>query len=127
MPALNFQSRFAALVERGDKRQTIRAKRMNGRDPKPGDTLYLYTGMRQKWCRKLGESDVRMVTPFEIVITPDGGAYWVMAEDVMTIDEMDQLAIADGFGGWGEMSTWFEQTHGLPFSGVMIEWGDLKK
>ena len=36
MPALNFQARFAPLVESGQKRQTIRAYRKDGRDPKPG-------------------------------------------------------------------------------------------
>lgn len=56
MPALNFKKRFEPMIESGDKRQTIRAKRKDCRDPKEGQTLYLYTGMRSKGCRKLGEA-----------------------------------------------------------------------
>ena len=54
MPALNFQEQFAAAVESGEKRQTIRSERK--RPIKVGDTLYLYTGMRTKRCRKLGSA-----------------------------------------------------------------------
>jgi hypothetical protein len=56
MPALNFQPRFAPLVESGEKRCTIRAFRR------------------------------------------------------------------DGFTNWAEMRDWFDQLHGLPFSGLLIEW-----
>lgn len=37
----------------GEKRQTIRANRKDGRDPKQGQPLMLYTGMRTKSCVKL--------------------------------------------------------------------------
>ena len=30
-------------------------------------------------------------------------------------------AIADGFKDWQEMREWFEQTHGLPFEGILIK------
>ena len=53
MPALNFRAEFADAVERGEKCQTIRAYRKDGRNPKPGDTLHLYTGMRTRACRRL--------------------------------------------------------------------------
>ena len=53
MPALNFQAQFAPLVESGEKRQTIRAYRKDGRDPTPGCKLYFFTGMRTKACRPL--------------------------------------------------------------------------
>lgn len=55
MPAINFKKQFAPAVESGEKRQTIRARRQDGRDPVAGQTLYLYTGIRTKGCRKLGE------------------------------------------------------------------------
>ena len=51
MPALNFKKQFAEKVETGEKRQTVRAKRK--RAFVVGDKLYLYTGMRTKYCRKL--------------------------------------------------------------------------
>ena len=50
MVAYNFQKQFADAVERGEKRQTIRAPRRDGRHAKVGDKLQLYTGMRTKQC-----------------------------------------------------------------------------
>ncbi len=46
MAVLMFQHRFADLVERGDKRHTIRPRR-KGRQITPGDTLRL-----RKWADK---------------------------------------------------------------------------
>ena len=130
MPALNFQERFAPLVESGEKRQTIRAYRKDKRDPKVGDTLYLYTGMRTKACRKLMESRCTDVRRFEIHVTDEGGLYWLLGEDatddhcqVLTTDECAQIAIADGFNGHYAMTDWFDKTHGLPFEGLLIRWG----
>ncbi len=39
MVALNFQARFAEAVETGRKRQTIRARRKDGRDAKDMNLL----------------------------------------------------------------------------------------
>ena len=66
MPLLGFQEQFASLAEFGEKRQTIRACRKDGRDPKVGGTLHLYTGLRTEQCRKLGEAVVSEVLPFGI-------------------------------------------------------------
>lgn len=113
MPALNFQKQFAGAVERGEKRQTIRAPRKDGRDPKPGDTLYLYTGMRTKACRKLGEVVCSGVLRVRIGLGgPEGSS----------MDEAITFAQADGFRDWLAMRQWFERTHGLPFEGFLIQW-----
>ena len=106
MPALNFQKQFAAIVESGQKRQTIRAYRKGGRDPKPGDTLYLYTGMRTKQCRKLGE--VRCQSAWPIRIYKPRNRRNQIALQVLA------LAV--------EMLGWFERVHGLPFEGLVIRW-----
>ena len=83
MPALNFQKQFADAVESGlfdlrgeprpdrligvrPKLQTIRLYRKDERDPKPGQTLYHFTGMRTKQCRRLGEAECTSVMPVEI-------------------------------------------------------------
>jgi len=65
MPAYNFKERFAADVESGKKRQTIRRKRK--RPTKPGDVLYLYVGMRTKRCRKLREAPCESVVSILIM------------------------------------------------------------
>lgn len=119
MPALNFQKRFAPRVEDGTKRQTIRARRKDGRDPKPGDPLYLYTGMRTKGCRKLGVATCTSVDRIGI----DGFlSVWIGAEPVLGPLGRRSLAVADGFAGWRGMYDWFQTTHGIPFEGLLIRW-----
>lgn len=121
MPALNFQARFAPLVEAGEKTQTIRARRKDGRDPKPGDRLYLYTGMRTKSCRKLATAECTSVKPIKVfrlgaVIDSDGH------DDVRAGGAAESFASADGFESYAEMAGWFYRTHGLPFNGLLIRW-----
>jgi hypothetical protein len=53
MPALGFKSRFARLIRNGKKPFTLRDLRKDGRDPKAGQILYFYTGMRTKLCRQI--------------------------------------------------------------------------
>src|SRR4051812_30290134 len=63
MPAYSFKERFIPMILDGTKRQTIRKRRLKG-FAKIGDTLYLYFGLRTKFCRKLGEeicTDVRTI------------------------------------------------------------------
>jgi hypothetical protein len=123
MPLLGFQKRFAPLVKTGEKRQTIRAYRKDGRDPKLGDTLYLYAGLRTQQCRKLGEAVVREVLPFGIdapFINVDRKLYETSAPRIR------RIAKADGFYSVTEMIAWFEKTHGLPFVGQLIRWGEIE-
>jgi len=135
MPALNFQKRFAPLVESGEKRQTIRAYRKDGRDPKPGDTLYLYTGMRTKKCRKLGEAECKSARRIQLLdiesgerpltVTLDSREGWQdrpVAAYVLNPFQRSDVAERDGFADASEMFAWFEKTHGLPFEGLLIRW-----
>lgn len=52
MPAYSFQQHFVPFVNDGSKSHTIRKRRIRG-FAKKGDTLYLYSGLRTKWCKKL--------------------------------------------------------------------------
>lgn len=52
---INFKQQFAEMVESGEKRQTIRRERKGHRQIGKGDHLKLYTGLRTKQCRLLGE------------------------------------------------------------------------
>ncbi len=121
MPALNFQARFASLVESGRKRQTIRPYRKDGRDPKPGETLYLYTGMRTKVCRKLGEATCSSI--YHVTIRKN--EIWLYGG--LNFRSLDDFARADGFRNFSEMEKWFERYHKLPFSGMLIQWKTLRK
>lgn len=117
MPALSFKRQFADLVESGQKRQTIRARRQDGRDPKPGDKLFLFFGLRTKGCRRLGEAvcintAAVLIDRYRIVL----GA------SEMTPAGEEALARADGFETAADLRRWFEAEHGLPFWGLLIQW-----
>jgi len=117
VPALNFQKRFAPMVESGEKSQTIRATRK--RPFKEGDTLYLYTGMRTKVCRKLGEVVCTGAVKFYL----SDRCVQVNGQSLLTPAGRDEFAWADGFTDMEDMAQWFEETHGLPFYGQLIKWG----
>lgn len=130
MPALNFKAEFADDVEDKRKQRSIRKRRKDGRDPKAGDWLHLYTGMRQKDCRKLGNAVVTRVRPVEIDhmgVTLDGRKLYcgnapAFEGGVAPEDYDSDFARADGFRDFQEMRQWFEDQHGLPFAGLLIEW-----
>ena len=122
MPALNFQAQFAPLVESGEKRQTIRAYRKDGRDPKPGDTLYLYTGMRTKACRKLREVECKSVHELSFFARSRHRGRGTIMSMTGSPCSIDRLAKLDGFRNATAMFNWFEDTYGLPFEGLLIRW-----
>jgi hypothetical protein len=39
----------------------------------------------------------------------------------------ESFAHADGFACWEEMRQWFENQHGLPFTGILIQWNPIPK
>lgn len=119
MPAFNFKARFADPICRGDKRQTIRKLRVDGRQPaRVGDRLTFYTGMRTKNCRRLAAGqcvDIQSITIAGADATMLGGV-------LQGAEQMGMLARADGFSGVADFLRFFEETHGLPFSGWVIRW-----
>ena len=119
MVAYNFQAKFADAVASGEKRQTIRAPRKDNRHAKAGDKLQLYTGMRTKSCRKLRDA----VCHDSCVIRLEHDKAWTFGpQELFMGDDLEHLARSDGFACWAEMRDWFDNTHGLPFTGQMIRW-----
>lgn len=117
MVAYNFQARFADAVESGAKPHTIRADRKDGRVPKVGQQIHLYTGMRTKACRLLRKSIITEVA--RVQIRP--GSLYVDGACLMS-DEASQLARADGFDNAREFFDWFRVHHGHLFNGYLIRW-----
>lgn len=118
MVAYNFQERFASDVQQGIKTQTIRAPRKNGH-AKPCNRLQLYSGMRTPNCRKLVNPDPICVEVSKVEISRN----WMKLDgEFVAWFDVDNFAKADGFACYGEMAEWFENTHGLPFTGVLIKW-----
>lgn len=116
MVAINFTV-FIDKIESGAKRQTIRQTARC----KSGDKLQLYTGMRHKNCRKLGDAVCEAVWP--ITITAEGF-------DVGTGPSRGEIGNAafakiDGFDSWADLTAFFQKYYGLPFEGVLIRWKDF--
>lgn len=117
MPVLNYTV-FIDKVVSGEKRQTIRA----GKRFKVGDTLYHYTGMRTKKCRKIRPETV--CTSVEEIIMQQGvGEFRVTVNgEILWSPAVHKLAIADGFEGKWDFYEFFNRTHGLPFIGQVVKW-----
>jgi len=131
MPAYSFKERFCPFLLDGSKTQTIRAMRKGRcRHAEPGDIVYLYFGLRTKWCKKLGEGVC--VNRKEIIIHPAGD---IEIDGVHLSDphEKNLFAWRDGFrpsgsseehpdGAYDLLMRFWRQTHELPFRGVVIYW-----
>jgi len=117
-----FQSRFAFAVMRGSKPHTIRPKRV--RKIRVSDVLDLRAWLGKPYRskqRKLREAYCTRVMPVSIRFSR--GSFFVrVAKRLLAPSEVLALAQRDGFGDGIEMLLWFEQTHGLPFAGQLIEW-----
>ena len=133
MVAYSFKPSFASLILTGEKRQTIREPRGGrGRHARVGDGLQLYTGMRTRACRKLGDATCAEVR--EVVL--DFAQDRVVLDDAIELEtgvELCGFAALDGFGdppsqlsSWGYMRRWWGHTHSGQdvFRGVLIGWGE---
>jgi len=137
MPSLSFKKEFApgilAMLDKQyakrtgvePKGTTIRATRK--RPIRKGDKLFLFSGLRTKYCKKLGETICKKTE--EIIITEDESIIKILREISVSITvngislgetEAQKIATCDGFEDWSQMVTWFRKNHGLPFSGQII-------
>ncbi len=123
MTVVTFQPRFHEPVRLGTKPHTIRAERK--RPIKPGDKLSLrgWSGSPYRSPQfVLRETECVSVTPIQIFpfeIHLFTATHW----QPLGRSVCDDMAKADGFpGGFPEMLDWFENVHGLPFTGVLIRW-----
>jgi hypothetical protein len=119
MVAINFTV-FIDKIESGAKRQTIRQTARC----KVGDMLQLYTGMRHKNCRKLGDAVCEAIYPIHI----EKNGYGVGDARVIIRHpiRLNAAAYLDGFKCWDDMAQFFEKQYGLPFEGVLILWKDFE-
>jgi hypothetical protein len=94
MPALNFQTQFAAPILAGSKPFTLRALRKDGRDPQAGQPLYMFTAMRTKKCKKFAEKPCRFAVTIKLawnlVSIPTIG-------DLISEREIELFSRLDGF------------------------------
>jgi hypothetical protein len=117
------------------KDHTVRADRKGkSGHAAPGDTVYLYFGMRTKWCRKLGEAKCIRTVP--ITIFADGR---ILLNGVwLSLKERDEFAWKDGFRPDGTtvadpgraadfmMSFWRKTHDQFAFTGTVIYWSHFR-
>ena len=134
MPSLSFQKQFVpgilAMLDKDyatrlkikPKTTTIRATRK--RPFKKGDKLFLFSGLRTKYCQRLGTVICLKAEDIEISEWRTGDPHNVIMFklDGSTISarEINKIATDDGFYDWGDMIAWFRKNHGLPFTGQRI-------
>lgn len=122
MVAIDFDPRFEVAIRVGWKTQTIRKSRE--RNPRPGDMLQLYTGMRTADCRRICQ-DVRCtdVLSIEITFGDDFGIDRIVTDGV-PVKDLDAFAVRDGFTDSDDMAAFFKLKHGPMeiFRGRVIEW-----
>lgn len=127
MGIYNFHKRFVPFIRSGKKKHTIRAKRR--RPDKPGNTLHLYSGLRQKGaaklikravCTRIEEIRIEYLgptgagTPFAIL-----PAVWIDGNQ-LDQSECEALARRDGFRDFPDMMAFWNGR--LPFTGDVIHW-----
>ena len=118
----NFKPQFAAAVLSGQKRQTIRRNRADGRRPVPGDVAKLYTGLRTSATQLLRQAPVVQCRGVRIYL----------GDGLITVDgkrmegvERGDFARADGFDHWPAMLAFFQEQYGADgevFEGFCVEW-----
>ena len=110
MPALNFQTQFAAPILAGKKPFTLRAPRKDGRDPKSGQPLYLFTAMRTKQCKKFAEKPCRFAVTIKLywenILIP--GIGWLR-----TNREVELFSRLDGFENYAAFCAFHECAPGM--------------
>lgn len=124
---VNF-SVFIDKILSGEKRQTIRRAGPKWANVKAGDKLTLYTGLRTKQCRKLGEAVVESVGNMVfyraglIAIITHYGEIW------LTEDQVDELIRRDGFDDVYDFWKFFDAHYPeRPIRMKVIRWAGFKE
>lgn len=134
MPAWSFQPRFRLALANGlaearrepppypgvrPKRQTIRALRRDGRDPRPGDAVRIWIAQRTPDREFLGTTPP-LVKRLTIEVPHDGSV--IVDLRWQTRAGITRLAHLDSLADWAELICFLEETHGLPFAGFVYRW-----
>lgn len=125
MGLYNFKHQFVPFILDGSKRHTIRSVRRN--PDKPGNTLHLYTGLRQPGAQLLFRAPCLKLEDIHIT----AGHNVFVVGNCLTQDERESLAWHDGFRLAGlekafELMMQFWEGR-LPFSGHIIHWDYEKR
>lgn len=123
---------FIDKILSGEKRQTIRKAGKKWDKVKVGDKLTLYTGLRTKDCRKLGEAEVKSIEDIRIetkVNEKRNVAFGKIYAGKRKLDDgtISYLAELDGFKSTFEFLDFFNAQYGEHFKGKIIKWKNFRK
>ena len=114
---------FIDKILSGEKRQTIRKAGGKWENVKVGDKLTLYTGLRTKECRKLGEAEVESIE--DIIITKNESV--IVNAHYWSFELIYELAKKDGFERVEDFYKFFNEHYGNNFKGKIIKWKNFRK
>lgn len=117
MAILNFKKQFVPMIRSGRKKHTIRATRKY--PIKAGETLYLYTGLRQKGAKRIAVKTCTKVEAISIDYVC-GVQQIYLGGQMLDATEKERLSFADGFSSFQEMMNFWDGR--LPFTGNIIHW-----
>ena len=120
---------FIDKILSGEKRQTIRRASPKWQNVKAGDKLTLYTGLRTKQCRKLGEAVVESITPIMIDTECDNVAVETPLGDFnLDLPALNDLVARDGVDSNDEFFKFFCLNYSVGrLKMVVIRWADFKE
>lgn len=120
---------FIDKILSGEKRQTIRRASPKWENVKVGDKLTLYTGLRTKQCRKLGEAVVESITPIVLVpMEEDCAVKTALGNFLLRPFNLRILAFADGFDSTFDFWNFFTEHYGNETINMnVIRWTDFKE
>jgi len=130
---LGFKSAFVQSVIAGTKPHSIRS----GNRWRVGMSIQFYQNVRQKSMTKIRpDAVVKVVQSITIKPAPEqflGPHLGPPTQPSITIDgrqltplECAELARRDGFEDFALLLRFFRANHGLPFTGQLIGWTDLR-
>ena len=119
-----FKPQFAPLVLNGSKRQTIRPMPVSL--PKVGsiESWRQWSGLPYR-SKQRELAKVRITAVEKIMITEEGICVGNELPRVLKMTEEWEMAKADGFNTLKDFVEWFNFTHGLPFTGILIKAEDI--
>ena len=117
---------FTDKILSGEKRQTIRKAGKKWANVTAGDKLSLYTGLRTKQCRKLGEAEVESIEDVEIESSLRVFSRIKINDKYLFMHEMKRLALSDGFSTIDAFLDFFNEHYGTNFKGKIIKWKNFE-
>lgn len=133
---LGFKKRFVEPIQIGTKVFTMRGKRKV--EPKVGETLFMYSGLRTRECVKIGDKE-RLISKQQAKLYMQKTKYqnniWINIDGRrLTEAEIDEFVRFDGFKDRGDFIDYWMKSSGVKNSPVMrcggvmqlFHWTDLR-